>query len=372
MDLITRFFGVIISFIFDLVASITPVGALGITIIVFTIVTRLLMTPLQIGQQKYSRMMNLIQPELDKMMKKYKGKTDQESQLRFMQERKALFKKYNVNSSAGCLTMAIQLPLIWALFRVLRQPSQYISKLSVIYKDMATVIMEKVPNYEQYLNVFMEQVKKTSSYQFDLTTINKVGKVLGLPDFLSNLTSMQWNELLPKFSADVQQALNSNYEQKLNYEYFLGINLVDSPQQLISNGVYLAILVPILVGVSTFIFSKINMSANASMKKAASTSSSNSEFNAESMMKTMTWSMPIITAMFAFKTSSGLALYWIAGNIIMMGQQLVVNKIVDKQQAKIEEQIRKENEQLKTTKKVVKKKVIKKVPVSELKASTKK
>lgn len=372
MDLITRFFGVIISFIFDLVASITPVGALGITIIVFTIVTRLLMTPLQISQQKYSRMMNLIQPELDKMMKKYKNKMDQESQLLFMQERKALFKKYKVNSSAGCLTMLIQLPLIWALFRVLRQPSRYIDKLKVVYDNMASVIMDKVPNYEQYLNGFIEQVTKTTNSKFDLTAMKQVDKVMGLPDFLSHLTSMQWNELLPKFTADVQQAINSNYAQKLNYEYFLGINLVDSPQQLISNGVYLAILVPILVGVSTYIFSKLNMSTNASMKKATSTSTSNSEFNTESMMKTMTLTMPIITAMFAYSTSSGLALYWIAGNIIMMGQQFIVNKIVDKQQAKIEEQIRKENEQLKATKKVVKKKVIKKVPVSELKGSTKK
>ncbi len=371
MDLITRFFGVILSFIFDQVANLTSVGTLGITIIVFTLVTRLLLTPLQISQQRSSRLMSKLQPEMDRIRKKYKDKKDQESQMLMYQETQALYKKYKVKPTAGCLTMFIQLPLIWALFNVLRQPIRYIDKLKVIYTDMAKVIKE-VPNYQEQLNVFMEQVKKTNTYTFDLSTMEKVDKILGLPDFLSYLTSMQWKELIPKFSASVQQALNSNYTQKLNYEYFLGINLVDSPKQLISNGVYLAILVPIIAGASTYIFSKVNMSANTAMQKTAASSGNGEPNPTESMMKSMTIMMPILTAMFAYTASSGLALYWIAGNIIMMGQQYVVNKIVDKQQAKLDEQIKKENDSLKTTKKVVKKKVVKKVPVNELKGNTKK
>lgn len=369
MNLITSFFGWILSLIFDLVSNFTSVGTLGITIIVFTFVTRLLMTPLQISQQKSLRIRTKIQPELEKIRIKYKDKKDQESQARMLQETQALHKKYKIKPTAGCLTMLIQLPLIFSLFNVLREPIRYIDKLKVLYTDMAQVI-KKVPNYQEYLNVFMEQVKKSNHYDFDLTAMDIAGKVRSLPDFLSYLTSMQWKELIPKFSSDVQQALNANFTQKLNYEYFLGINLVDSPEMLVRNGVYWALLVPVIAGVSTYIFSKLNMSANAALQNG---NSSSPEVNStQETMKYVTMFMPLVTAWIAYSTSSGLALYWITGNIIMMGQQMIVNKIVDKQEAKIEELIRKENEQPKKTKKVVKKKVIKKVPVSELKGNTKK
>ncbi|MEG0319317.1 MAG: YidC/Oxa1 family membrane protein insertase, partial [Niameybacter sp.] len=86
----------------------------------------------------------------------------------------------------------------------------------------------------------------------------------------------------------------------------------------------------------TFIFSKITM--------AASQPQTNDSNPANSMIKTMNIIMPIMMGVFSYQVANGLALYWICGNLIMMVQQIWVNKIVDKQQAVLEEQLRKDRE----------------------------
>ena len=129
MGFINDIFGTILSFIFDGVMLLTPVAALGISIILFTLVTRILLTPLQLSSQRTSRGMSKIQPEMKKIQDKYKNKKDQQSQLAQSQEMQALYKKYKINPFAGCLPLLIQLPLIMALFNVLREPAKYITRL---------------------------------------------------------------------------------------------------------------------------------------------------------------------------------------------------------------------------------------------------
>ena len=362
MGFINDIFGSILSVIFDGVMLITPVAALGISIILFTLVARILLTPLQLSSQRTSRGMSKIQPEMQKIQNKYKGKKDQQSQLAQSQEMQALYKKYKINPFAGCLPLLIQLPLIMALFNVLREPAKYITRLGIEYTNIAATIMDKVTNYATLLEPFKKSIETTTRVTFDLSDKVQLGQ------FLSHLNTVQWQEFLGKMGSN-ESIVRPALDLKYTIENFLGFNVVDTPSILMSTQ-WWVILIPIIAGASTYIFTKLTMATNGQAQTAAAGTNNGTPNSAESMMKTMNIIMPIMTGVFAYTMPIGLALYWIAGNIIMMGQQWIVNKILEKQDAKLDAQLEKEREEARKNNKVTTKKVMKKVPV-EKKTETK-
>ncbi len=114
MNFIAQPLGVLLRLIYDLI------GNYGISIIVFTIIVKLILVPLTIKQTKSMKGMQEIQPELKKIQEKYKN--DQETMNNKMME---LYKKHNVNPFGGCLPLLIQFPIIIGLFTVLRSPLNY-------------------------------------------------------------------------------------------------------------------------------------------------------------------------------------------------------------------------------------------------------
>ena len=151
MGIITSFFGIILNLIFEGVSFITPVGTLGISIIVFTLVAQLLLTPLKMKQQRSMRAMTRLQPEMQKLQKKYANKKDQASQMEYSKEMQALYTKHNASPFAGFLPLIIQLPLISGLYNVLRPPSRYIAQLTQLYIQLATTLEPVVPDARSLL-----------------------------------------------------------------------------------------------------------------------------------------------------------------------------------------------------------------------------
>lgn len=322
MGWITSFFGMIFNAIFEMVSIGMPIGTLGITIIIFTIVTRLLMTPLQMMQQRTTKGMAVIQPELTKLQNKYKDKKDQKSQQEYSAAMQELYKKHKINPLAGCLPLIIQLPLIMALFGVLREASTYIIKLKELYEGLATKIMTLVGDYQVLLAPYVEK-HSAGKMKYDLTQMTANDGALGVKELLSKLTSSQWSELLAKIPQDVINSIQPLIEQKNNYEWF-GFNLVDTPSQLVSSGMWFALIIPVLVWISTIIYSKYTMA------QAQANQSGQANDQSQQTMKTMNMIFPVMTAFFAYTMPCGLALYWIVGNIIMLVQQIVVTKILEK------------------------------------------
>lgn len=101
----------------------------GLCIILFTIVVYLLMYPLNSKQQKSSRLMNKINPEIKAIQKKYKGKTDQASQMKMNQETQEVYAKYGISPFSGCLPLLVTLPIMWCLYRVILNITDYIPAL---------------------------------------------------------------------------------------------------------------------------------------------------------------------------------------------------------------------------------------------------
>lgn len=338
MEFISNFFGEIFNIIFNVVDVVTPIGTLGIAIILFTFFTRLLLTPLQIKQQRTTRGMSKIQPELQKIQQKYAGKKDQQSQMAQSQEMQALYKKYNINPLAGCLPLLIQLPLIYALYAVLRAPSKHITKLYELYQQLALAIETTINNSSVVIAEVLKQIPLSATAKIE---IDKLEGAATLGDTISNFTTQHWNvlmEKIPSLNGPIAELLN----QKIDYEYFI-FNLVDSPSQIVASGNYFAFLIPILAGASTFIFSKISMAQSQPSTKSADGQPSQTE----SMMKTMNIIMPIMMGAISYTVPYGLALYWIAGNLIMMGQQVFVAKIVKREEAELEARLEAERAEAK-------------------------
>lgn len=356
MGIINSIFGSILNVIFEGVLLITPVAALAISIIVFTLVVRILLTPLQLSSQRGTRKISKIQPEMTKIQAKYKGKTDQASQLKQSQEMQELYKKYKINPFAGCLPLLIQFPLIMGLFNVLRAPAHYIKHLGAEYASIAQILIDKVSNYQTLLEPYrtsIEAMTRMSKTGYDFTNSTQLGQ------FLSHLTTAQWDQVIGQIQDPTTvELITSAVELKNKFETFFGLSIVDTPSGLISSQ-WWVIIIPIIAGASTYIFTKLTMSANGTdtMNEQAG--------SAASMMKTMNIVMPIMTGAFAYTMPIGLAIYWIAGNIIMLFQQMIVNKILDKQDAQFEAQLAKEREEARKNNKTSVKKVMKKVPVQQ-------
>ncbi len=93
--------------------------AWALSIVGLTVVVRIVLIPLFVKQIHASRKMQLIQPEVQKIQQKYKGKTDPESRQAMTQETMALYKKTGTNPLASCLPILLQSPFFFALFTVL-------------------------------------------------------------------------------------------------------------------------------------------------------------------------------------------------------------------------------------------------------------
>ena len=128
---------------------------IGIAIILFTIVIYALLTPTQIKQQKWSKMMTVIQPELQQIQKKYANKKDQASQMKMNEETMALYQKYGVSPTGSCLPLLLQMPILMSLYQVIYYIPGYVGSVRNIFSSLADQIMN-VSNYSDILKTFVE------------------------------------------------------------------------------------------------------------------------------------------------------------------------------------------------------------------------
>ena len=184
--------GDILGWIMDLLFRFTSMFGIvniGLCIILFTLVTKLLMIPLTIKQQKSSKLMAVMQPELTAIQKKYKGKEgDQKAMMMMQTETKAVYEKYGTSMTGGCLPMLIQLPIIFALYRVIYNIPAYVHSVRGYYE----MVIANLPAGFQSNQTFMELASSSKMLSgADFTDLNKV------IDLLYTFTGKQWDRLLP-------------------------------------------------------------------------------------------------------------------------------------------------------------------------------
>lgn len=298
---------------------------LGLCIILFTIIIYAFMIPLQIKQQKFSKMNAVMSPELQKISKKYKGKKDQASQMKMQEETMAVYEKYGVSPTGSCLQLFIQMPIFFALYQVIINIPGYIGEIKAIF-DNAVVSITSVNGYADILTQFIkDEGLRTYTWRADDVTTNRI------VDVLYNLSPTQWKHLgeLSEFSG-FSDVLSNTAEAIRPMQNFLGLNIADTPLALIKSGwsshSYLLILAAVLIPVLSWLTQMLNIKL---MPTAATTQDGGANDQMNATMKSMNTFMPLFSAFICFSFPVGIGIYWIAGSVIRCIQQLVINKHLD-------------------------------------------
>lgn len=295
---------------------------LGLCIIIFTLVIYAFMTPLQIKQQKFAKMNAVMAPELQNIQKKYRGKKDQNSQLKMQEETMGVYEKYGVSPTGSCLQMLIQMPIFFALYQVIIKIPGYIGGIKDVFASAVSHITD-VSGYSDIIFQFVQDNAIKNSY------IPMSGKLSSdhVVDFLYSLSPAQWDKLadVDKFQgfADV---LNQTADQLHPMQNFLGLNIADNPWALIQSGWstqhYLLILAAVLIPVLAWGTQVLNMK----LVQTASNTSNGTPSQMEATMKTMNMFMPLMTAFICFTFPVGIGIYWIIGAVIRSVQQIIINR----------------------------------------------
>ena len=311
---VAKLLGWIMSAIFNIMDSLFGVQNIGLSIILFTIVVYTFMLPLTYKQQKFSKMSVKMNPELKAVQKKYAGKKDQASMMAMNDETKAVYAKYGVSPSGSCVQLLIQMPILFALYRVIYNVPAYISSVKEAFMPLVNKLltMDGAVEYMTEVGTGLGISKK-----LDFTAANT------FVDVLNKFQSAQWTDLAAKYPELNDLILNTQTEiDQMNL--FLGINIAYSPSNLLKTGsvalVIAAIAVPALAAATQFLNTKL-------MPQAAS--SENADDAMAQSMKQMNVMMPLMSAIFCFTLPVGMGLYWIASAVVRCVQQIILNRHFD-------------------------------------------
>lgn len=323
---ISSILGVIMDFLFRITSSVGVLN-IGLCIILFTLVVKILMFPLTIKQQKSSKLMSVMQPEIQAIQNKYKGKTDNDSMMRMNVETKAVYEKYGTSMTGGCLQLIIQMPILFALYRVIYNIPAYVVSVKAYFMQVVYAISGVANAADLPEGAAASLVQFATDNNIPLTGINKIGDLTGVAgealgnkmvDILYKLNPAQWVELSKAFP-NAASVITENAAAIEKMNSFLGINLASNPWQGLVPS--LAWLIPIAAGLSQWYSTKL-MTANQPAQDENSSSAQ--------MMKQMNIMMPMMSVFFCFTFPAAIGIYWVASSVLQIVQQLIVNSYLDK------------------------------------------
>ena len=333
-SLIVNLMGWIMDLIFRVTSSMGIVN-IGLCIIIFTIVTRIIMFPLSYKQAKSQKLMAAIQPELQAIQMKYKGREgDQHAMMQQQAEMKAVYEKYGTSMTGGCAQLLIQMPIIFALYRVILNIPAYVSSVKSYFITIVDAIggSSAIGAVNEFAHSTDELSKVVTMSRISGGQITTTDHII---DFLYHVNPAQWEAFKNAFSgaADV---IERNYLEIEKMNTFLGLNLASSPSSYGLTSIK-AWVIPILAGVSQYVSTKLI---------AAQTPSPGGNDQAAQTMKTMNLMMPLMSVFFCFNFASGIGIYWIASAVLMGVQQYFLNKHFQKMDVNemLKENIAKANE----------------------------
>ena len=333
--------GFVMNAIFMLLNGVFSIPNLGLCIILFTIVIYGLMTPLTIKQQKFAKLSARMNPEIQKIQKKYKGKQDQASMLKMNEETKAVYQKYGVSPSGSCVQLLIQMPILFALYQVIWNIPAYVTSV----KEEFLPLVEKIINTTGAQELLSELAMKAS------VNFEKAGFTENtIVDVLYKCKPADWETLTTLFP-DFSELILKTQETMDRMNLFLGLNISDSPFNIMMAGfkegaILLAIgalLIPILSGLTQWLSVKIS-SAGADAANPNAVNPNDASGNMQNSMKMMNNIMPIMSVVFCFTLPAGLGIYWIISAVVRLVQQILVNKKLEN--IDVEEMVKKNLEKV--------------------------
>jgi YidC/Oxa1 family membrane protein insertase len=322
---VAEILGLLMNGIFYVISQI-GLPNVGLSIIIFTFILLMAMMPMQIKQQRFSKLQAIMQPELSKIQNKYKGKKDQVSQQKMMDETNAVYAKYGVSPTGSCIQLLIQMPVLFALYQVIYKIPGYITIIGDRIGEIA--------NNSSFVTVFTKFVTDTNNAT--LTRNFGAGETKNVIDAVYGLTTKQWNALLETCSGTpFESTLSGIHDYVKQATNFLGLSISDSPLEIIKNawadrtGLWFllilgAIAFPLLAWLTQWLTFKL-------MPQPAQPDGNDTASTMANTMQSMNTIMPIMSAFFCLTLPVGVGIYWIMSAVIRATQQMLINKKLDQE-----------------------------------------
>ena len=307
---------------------------IGLSIIIFTVVIYLCLLPLTYKQQKFSKLQSKMSPELKAIQDKYKGKKDNDSMLAMQAETKEVYAKYGVSQTGSCLQLLIQMPILFALYRVIYSMPAYVTKVKEAFSPLVEDLMATsgASDFLQTLSSAAPYSKLFKSDEF-LAGNTEVIKNAFI-DVLNKASSADWDSLTAQFPS-LTDSIENTHSLLNTYNNFLGLNIGDTPMYMIKTAfadrnfllIIGGVIVPILAALTQWINVKLMPQPDNAKGKP---DPDDPAAQMQQSMKTMNLMMPLMSAFFCLSLPAGMGIYWIAGAVIRSIQQVVINRHIDK------------------------------------------
>ena len=239
--------------------------------------------------------------EVSSLKKKYKDKKNQQSQLEMQEEIKSVYDKYGTSPTGSCLQLIIQMPILFALYRVIMNIPAYVQPIKELYASVITSL--NASQMSQFFGI------NTAGSKL------KASQITQCIDALTGYSSRTKGAINLAKGVDASNVLsassNTSAVDKINsLNSFFGLNLGISPSAMFKAGtvtLIVALIIPILAG----IFQLLSVQLSQKINGVASTQDN----PMAGSMKAMNIMMPLFSVYMCWILSAGIGLYWMAGSL---------------------------------------------------------
>ena len=318
---------------------------IGLSIILFTLFVNVAMIPLTYKQQKFSKLSMKMNPEIKAIHKKYEGKRDQDSMMKMNAETQAVYAKYGVSQTGSCVYLLIQMPILFALYRVIYQIPAYVTQIGDTFRVLAEKIVSTDngsfitdnPDALESVTSAVNMYKKNLALEGNLSN--------GIIDVLNRTSTADMSVIANHYGLSDLTFNGKNILSTLDasgniinkglidiYNNFLGLNIRNTPWYIMKESfvshAYLimiaAVLIPLISGFTQW------LSVKLAPNQAQPTGDNSQADSVAQSMKTMNVMMPLMSIWFCFTLPAGMGIYWIANAVVRIVLQIFMNKKIDK------------------------------------------
>lgn len=332
--------GKIMDYIFIVIDKM-GIGNIALAIIIFTVIVNLLMLPMTIKQQKFTKLNAVMMPEIKAIQDKYKGRQqDQDAMMKQNAEVQAVYQKYGTSPTGSCLYLAIQMPILFGLYQVIYKIPGYVDKVYTAYQtNIVAKIVEWIgtdaDKFAQFQEFYASNYARASQHKLEsieelanYATVAKGDNTAVVNHIIDMFYTLKIDKLT-ELQDMMGITFNTDVIDKMN-NFFGVVNISQTPQYYVTHysqvgilAVVIAILIPVLSMVSQIISMKISTEANGQQN-------TNSDDPTAQSMKMMNNIMPIMSLVICFTLPSGLGIYWVASAVVRVIIQLIINAYLSK------------------------------------------
>ena len=273
----------------------------GMAVILFTVVLKLILLPFQMKSKKSMIRMSRMSGKMQEIQKKYAN-----NQQKMNEEIQRLYEEEGVNPMSGCLWSFLPLPILIALYAIIRDPVTRFMMLS----------METLEEIIQRLTAAGADMSSIVRMQDGAAVVASNGFTQLIPFGQINLVRLVTEEY-PQVVSDINGWINVSFRS-------FGLDLASTPSSQISSftftwGCIGLILIPVVTGLSQFLMSLITMKQQPQQDP-----------NAAATSRSMMFFMPLFSVWISFSMPAAMGLYWIAQSGLSAVQEFIMGRFFNK------------------------------------------